>query len=128
MVNSCFQAVTTIGMPESKFILAQCATYLACSEKSNASYTAINKAQVIVKQTGDLSVPLLLRNASTRLMKDLDYCKDYKYAHDYANKFVNQEFLLYEMCGKKFFEPGDNTRESAMRAFLKIRWKDKYGY
>ena len=128
MANNCFQAVTTIGMPESRIILAQCVTYLACSEKSNASYTAINKAQAMVKQTGDLSVPLHLRNAPTKLMKDLDYGKDYKYAHDYANQFVDQEFLPDEMCGEKFFEPGDNTRESAMRAFLKIRWKDKYGY
>ena len=128
MANNCFQAVTTIGMPESRIILAQCVTYLACSEKSNASYTAINKAQAMVKQTGDLSVPLHLRNAPTKLMKDLDYGKDYKYAHDYANQFVDQEFLPDQMCGEKFFEPGDNTRESAMRAFLKIRWKDKYGY
>ena len=128
MANNCFQAVTTIGMPESRIILAQCVTYLACSEKSNASYTAINKAQAMVKQTGDLSVPLHLRNAPTKLMKDLDYGKDYKYAHDYANQFVDQEFLPDEMCGEKFFEPGNNTRESAMRAFLKIRWKDKYGY
>lgn len=128
MANNCFQAVTTIGMPESRIILAQCVTYLACSEKSNASYAAINQAQMMVKQTGNLSVPLHLRNAPTKLMKDLDYGKGYKYAHDYTNQFVDQEFLPDEMCGEKFFEPGNNTRESAMRAFLKIRWKDKYGY
>ncbi|MCS5663860.1 MAG: replication-associated recombination protein A [Flavobacteriales bacterium] len=128
MANNCFQAVRTIGMPESRIILSQCATYLASSEKSNAAYMAINKAQMTVKQTGSLSVPLHLRNAPTKLMKDLDYGKDYKYAHDYANNFVEQEFLPDEVRGQKFFEPGNNPREASMRAFLKTRWNDKYDY
>lgn len=128
MANNCFQAVSTIGMPESRIILSQCASYLASSEKSNAAYAAINKAMVAVKQMGSLSVPLHLRNAPTQLMKDLDYGKDYKYAHDYANNFVAQEFLPEGLKGSTFFEPGNNPREAAMREFLKIRWKDKYGY
>ena len=128
MANNCFQAVSTIGMPESRIILSQCASYLASSEKSNAAYAAINKAMVAVKQMGSLSVPLHLRNAPTQLMKDLDYGKDYKYAHDYVNNFVAQEFLPEGLKGHTFFEPGNNPREAAMREFLKIRWKDKYGY
>ena len=128
MANNCFQAVSTIGMPESRIILSQCASYLASSEKSNAAYAAINKAMVAVKQMGSLSVPLHLRNAPTQLMKDLDYGKDYKYAHDYDNNFVAQEFLPEGLKGHTFFEPGNNPREAAMREFLKIRWKDKYGY
>jgi len=128
MANNCFQAVSAIGMPESRIILSQCATYLASSAKSNTAYMAINKAQMTVKQTGDLSVPLHLRNAPTKLMKDLDYGKDYKYTHDYANNFVEQEFLPDEVSGQKFFEPGNNPREASMRAFLKSRWKDKYDY
>ncbi|MDA8895336.1 replication-associated recombination protein A [Flavobacteriales bacterium] len=128
MANNCFHAVSTIGMPESRIILSQCASYLASSEKSNAAYAAINKAMVAVKQMGSLSVPLHLRNAPTQLMKDLDYGKDYKYAHDYANNFVAQEFLPEGLKGHTFFEPGNNPREAAMREFLKIRWKDKYGY
>ena len=128
MANNCFLAVSTIGMPESRIILSQCASYLASSEKSNAAYAAINKAMVAVKQMGSLSVPLHLRNAPTQLMKDLDYGKDYKYAHDYANNFVAQEFLPEGLKGHTFFEPGNNPREAAMREFLKIRWKDKYGY
>jgi putative ATPase len=128
MANNCFLAVSTIGMPESRIILSQCASYLASSEKSNAAYAAINKAMVAVKQMGSLSVPLHLRNAPTQLMKDLDYGKDYKYAHDYDNNFVAQEFLPEGLKGHTFFEPGNNPREAAMREFLKIRWKDKYGY
>jgi putative ATPase len=128
MANNCFQAVSTIGMPESRIILSQCVTYLASSAKSNAAYMAINNAQIKVKQTGALSVPLHLRNAPTKLMKDLDYGKDYKYAHDYANNFVAQEFLPEEISGHKFFEPGNNPREASMREFLKTRWKEKYGY
>ena len=128
MANNCFQAVSTIGMPESRIILSQCASYLASSEKSNASYMAINKALVAVKQMGSLPVPLHLRNAPTKLMKDLDYGKDYKYAHDYANSFIAQEFLPEDLKGQTFFEPGNNPREASMRAFLKARWKEKYGY
>jgi len=128
MANNCFQAVSSIGMPESRIVLSQCVTYLASSAKSNASYMAINNAQMTIKQTGSLSVPLHLRNAPTKLMKDLDYGKDYKYSHDYSNSFVVQEFLPKEISGQKFFDPGNNAREASMREFLKTRWKDKYGY
>jgi putative ATPase len=128
MANNAFQAVTTIGYPESRIILSQCAIYLASSAKSNASYIAIGKAQQLVKQTGDLPVPLHLRNAPTKLMKELGYGDEYKYSHDYANNFAEQEFLPNEVADTKFFEPGDNARERELRTFLKNRWKDKYGY
>jgi putative ATPase len=128
MANNTFQAVTTIGYPESRIILSQCAVYLATSLKSNASYMAINKAQQIVKQTGDLSVPLHLRNAPTKLMKELGYGDDYKYAHDYENNFAEQQFLPDEIKDTKFYEPGNNSRENSTREFLKNRWKNKYGY
>ncbi|SFU31590.1 putative ATPase [Pustulibacterium marinum] len=128
MANNTFQAVTTIGYPESRIILSQCAVYLATSPKSNASYMAIGKAQQAVKATGDLSVPMHLRNAPTKLMKDLGYGEDYKYAHDYQNSFVDQNFLPDELTGTKFFEPGDNNREKSIREFLKNRWKDRYNY
>lgn len=128
MANNTFQAVTTIGYPESRIILSQCAIYLATSPKSNASYMAIGKAQQIVKQTGDLPVPLHLRNAPTKLMKELGYGDEYKYSHDYANNFAEQEFLPTEISETRFFEPADNARERELRVFLKNRWKDKYGY
>lgn len=128
MANNTFQAVTTIGYPESRIILSQCAIYLASSAKSNASYMAIGKAQQLVKQTGDLPVPLHLRNAPTKLMKELGYGDEYKYSHDYTNNFAEQEFLPDEVAETKFFEPGDNARERELRTFLKNRWKDKYGY
>ncbi|MES2813075.1 MAG: replication-associated recombination protein A [Bacteroidota bacterium] len=128
MANNTFQAVTTIGHPESRIILSQCAIYLATSAKSNASYIAIGKAQQIVKQTGDLPVPLHLRNAPTKLMKELGYGDEYKYSHDYTNNFAEQEFLPNEISATKFFEPADNARERELRQFLKNRWKDKYGY
>lgn len=128
MANNTFQAVTTIGYPESRIILSQCAIYLATSAKSNASYMAIGKAQQIVKQTGDLPVPLHLRNAPTKLMKELGYGDEYKYSHDYANNFAEQEFLPTEISETRFFEPADNARERELRVFLKNRWKDKYGY
>lgn len=128
MANNTFQAVTTIGYPESRIILSQCAIYLATSAKSNASYMAIGKAQQIVKQTGDLPVPLHLRNAPTKLMKELGYGEEYKYSHDYANNFTEQEFLPTEISETRFFEPGDNARERELRQFLKNRWKDKYDY
>ncbi len=128
MANNAFQAVTTIGYPESRIILSQCAIYLASSAKSNASYKAIGKAQQLVKQTGDLPVPLHLRNAPTKLMNELGYGDEYKYSHDYANNFAEQEFLPNEVSETKFFEPGDNARERELRTFLKNRWKDKYGY
>jgi putative ATPase len=128
MANNTFQAVATIGYPESRIILSQCAVYLATSPKSNASYQAIGKAQQIVKQTGDLSVPIHLRNAPTPLMKELGYGEDYKYSHDYANNFAEQEFLPEGISGTPIYEPGNNTRENSTREFLKNRWKDKYGY
>jgi len=126
IANSCFQAVTTIGYPEARILLSQCAIYLATSPKSNASYMAIGKAQQTVRQTGDLSVPLPLRNAPTKLMKDLGYGEDYKYAHNFENNFVEEEFLPDELSGTAFYEPGSNQRENAINEFLKNRWKDKY--
>ncbi len=128
LANNTFQAVSTIGYPESRIILSQCAIYLANSTKSNASYKAINEAQSLVKKTGDLSVPLHLRNAPTKLMKDLDYGKEYKYAHDYTGNFVDQEFMPDEIKGTCLYEPGRNAREEQFRKFLKDRWSDKYGY
>ncbi|HZJ20302.1 MAG TPA: replication-associated recombination protein A [Pricia sp.] len=126
IANNAFQAVTTIGYPEARIILSQCAIYLATSAKSNASYMAIGKAQQTVKQTGDLSVPLPLRNAPTKLMKDLGYGKEYKYAHNYQNNFVEEEFLPEELTGTPFYEPGNNARENAIKEFLEKRWKGKY--
>ena len=127
MANNTFQAVSIIGYPESRIILSQCAIYLANSPKSNASYEAIGKAQKLVQQTGDLSIPLHLRNAPTKLMKDLDYGKDYKYSHSYKNNFVVQEFLPEEIANTKLYEPGNNTRENNFRELLKKRW-EKYNY
>lgn len=126
IANSTFQAVTTIGYPEARIILSQCAIYLATSPKSNASYAAVGKAQQAVKQTGDLSVPLALRNAPTKLMKDLGYGEEYKYAHDYENNFVSLEFLPDQLSGTTFYKPGNNQRERGIKEFLKKRWKDKY--
>lgn len=128
MANNTFQAVAAIGYPESRIILSQCAVYLATSPKSNASYQAIGKAQQIVKQTGDLTVPIHLRNAPTPLMKELGYGEEYKYSHEYANNFAEQEFLPETISGTPIYEPGNNTRENSTREFLKNRWKDKYGY
>lgn len=128
MANNTFQAVTTIGYPESRILLSQCAIYLATSPKSNASYMAINTAQQIVKQTGDLSVPIHLRNAPTKLMKELGYGEEYKYSHDYANNFAEQEYLPEEIKNTPIYVPGENAREKTTREFLKNRWKDKYGY
>ncbi|MDO6813110.1 replication-associated recombination protein A [Tenacibaculum soleae] len=128
MANNTFQAVSVIGYPESRIILSQCAVYLANSAKSNASYMAIGEAQNLVKTTGDLSVPLHLRNAPTKLMKDLDYGKEYQYSHNYTGNFVNQEFLPDEIKNTKLYEPGNNTRENQFRELLKKRWKGKYNY
>ncbi|AZJ33833.1 replication-associated recombination protein A [Tenacibaculum sp. Mcav3-52] len=128
LANNTFQAVSVIGYPESRIILSQCAVYLANSAKSNASYMAIGEAQNLVKTTGDLSVPLHLRNAPTKLMKDLDYGKEYQYSHNYAGNFVNQEFLPDEIKNTKLYEPGNNARENQFRELLKQRWKDKYNY
>ena len=128
LANATFQAVNTIGYPEARIILSQCATYLAGSPKSNASYVAIKKAQKTVKDTGDLSVPLAIRNAPTQLMKELGYGDGYAYAHDYEKNFVASEFLPEEISGTEFYQPGNSQRENAIRAFLKQRWKDKYNF
>ncbi|MEL6305921.1 MAG: replication-associated recombination protein A [Bacteroidota bacterium] len=128
LANTTFQAVNTIGYPEARIVLSQCATYLASSAKSNASYMAIKKAQQTVKETGDLSVPLPLRNAPTKLMKELGYGKGYQYAHDFEDNFVDSEFLPDGISGKVFYEPAQNPRENAIREALKKRWKGKYGY
>lgn len=128
MANNCFQAVNTIGFPESRIILSQTAIYLASSAKSNASYIAIDKAIATVKKTGSLSVPLHLRNAPTKLMKELDYGKDYQYAHNHQGNFVNLEFLPSEISGTTFYDPGKNPIEEKIREKLKGNWGDKYGY
>ncbi|MBO4645498.1 MAG: PorP/SprF family type IX secretion system membrane protein [Bacteroidales bacterium] len=128
LANTCFQAVHQIGMPEARIILSQTAVYLASSPKSNASYLAIDEALDWVKKTGDLPVPLHLRNAPTRLMKDLGYHDGYLYAHDYEQNFVNQEFLPEQIRGKKFYEPQNNARENELRRYLRNCWKDKYRY
>ena len=128
LANNCFTAVNVIGMPEARIILSQCVTYLACCNKSNASYIAINDAFNLVDKTGDLAVPLQLRNSPTKLMKQLDYGTDYKYAHDYENNFTEQEFLPDHIKGTKIYEPGNNDRETEQRKYLKKLWKEKYGY
>lgn len=128
LANNTFQAVSIIGNPESRIILSQCAVYLANSTKSNASYLAIGAAQSLVRETGDLSVPLQLRNAPTKLMKELDYGKEYQYSHNYPNNFVAQEFLPEEISGTKLYEPGENQRENQFREILKNRWKNRYDY
>jgi putative ATPase len=128
IANACFQSVQVIGYPESNIILSQAAVYLATSPKSNSSYMAIWEAQELVKQTGNLPVPLHLRNAPSKLMKELGYGKNYKYAHDYEQNFVPQEFLPEQIQNKKLFEPGNNPRENEMRKNLRNWWGDKYGY
>ena len=128
LANSTFQSVQVIGHPESRIILSQCAIYLATSPKSNSAYMSINQAQELVKKTGDLSVPLHLRNAPTKLMKDLDYGKNYQYAHQFDNHFVNQEFLPEELSNTKLYAPNENVREQANKDFLKKRWENKYDY
>ncbi|OAD42989.1 replication-associated recombination protein A [Polaribacter atrinae] len=128
LANNTFQAVSVVGYPESRIILSQCAIYLANSAKSNASYMAINDAINLVQKTGDLSIPIHLRNAPTKLMKDLDYGKNYKYSHNYPNNFVAQEFLPEEISGTKLYEPGNNARENQFRDILKNRWKNNYDY
>lgn len=128
IATNCFQAVNLIGYPESRIILSQCTTYLASSPKSNAAYVAIKDAQSLVRETGDLSIPLHLRNAPTKFMKDQDYGKGYKYAHSYPGNFAEQEFLPSEISGTKLYDPGENARETEMRKRLKSLWKEKYGY
>jgi len=128
VANSAYQAVHAIGYPECRITLAQCTVYLATSAKSNASYAAIGDAQAKVRETGDLSVPLHIRNAPTKLMKELGYGKDYKYAHSYDQGFVEQEFLPEEIIGSTFYQPGKNKRESSIKEWLKSLWKSKYDY
>lgn len=128
LATNTFEAVNIIGYPESRIILSQCAVYLATSVKSNASYVAINDAMSKVKQHGDLPVPLHLRNAPTKLMQTMDYGKNYKYAHNFDDNFINVEFLPDKIANTKFYEPGNNAREEEIRKFLKVRWKEKYGY
>jgi putative ATPase len=128
IATSTFQAVAMIGYPESRIILSQCAIYLASSAKSNASYMAISNAQQLVAQTGDLLVPMAIRNAPTKLMKEMGYGKEYQYAHDFKGNFANMEFLPDEIVGKQLYNPGNNPRENELRNTLKHLWKEKYGY
>ena len=128
LANNTFQAVNVIGYPESRIILSQCAIYLASSVKSNASYQAIGEALDLVKKNGDLPVPLHLRNAPTNIMKQMDYGKDYKYAHQYEGNFIVQQYLPDKLEGTRIYSPQQNPREEEIRKFLKSKWKDKYGY
>jgi putative ATPase len=128
LATSCFQAVEMIGYPECRIILSQAVTYLASSVKSNAAYMAINNAQALVKQTGDLSVPLHIRNAPTKLMKDIGYGKSYQYAHDFPGNFAEQEFMPEQISGVTLYEPGNNASEQRLREYLRQCWKEKYGY
>ena len=128
LATSCFQAVEMIGYPECRIILSQAVTYLASSPKSNAAYMAINNAQALVSKTGDLPVPLPIRNAPTGLMKNMDYGKGYKYAHDYDGNFVNQEFLPDAIAGTKLYDPANNPTEARLREYLRNCWREKYSY
>ncbi|PUZ28963.1 AAA family ATPase [Chitinophaga parva] len=128
MATNCFQAVTMIGYPEARIILSQCATYLAASPKSNAAYMAINQAQSLVAQTGDLPVPLHIRNAPTKLMKQQGYGKDYKYSHDFEHHFAPQEYLPDAITNTRLYDPAHNPREDELRKYLRALWKEKYGY
>ena len=128
LANATFDAVNKIGYPESRIILSQCATYLASSVKSNASYEAINLAQAAINKIGDLPVPLHIRNAPTNLMKTMDYGKGYKYAHSFEGNFAEQEYLPDKIMNTKFYDPGNNARENELRKYLKEKWGDKYGY
>jgi len=128
LATACFQAVTMIGYPECDLILSQCVIYLATSAKSNSATTAIGAAKEAVNRHGDQPVPLHIRNAPTKLMKDLNYGKDYKYAHSFEGNFADQEFLPDKLKGARFYEPGNNAREIEIRNNLKKWWKEKYGY
>ena len=128
MATTTFQAVDVIGYPEARIILGQCAVYLACSPKSNASYVAIDAALQVVREKGDLPVPLSIRNAPTGLMKDMGYGKGYQYAHNHQGNFADMEFLPDQLRGSKFYEPGNNPREEEFRNFLRKLWREKYGY
>jgi putative ATPase len=126
MANTTFEAVEKIGWPESRIILSQCAIYLATSPKGNAAYMAINQAQELVKNTGDLSVPVHLRNAPTKLMSELGYGADYKYSHQYSGNFIAQEFLPSEISKQNFFSAGSSKKEQEIEQFINTHWKDKY--
>lgn len=128
IATNAFQAVTMIGYPEGRIVLSQAVTYLASSPKSNAAYMAINQAQSLVRRTGDLPIPMPIRNAPTKLMKEEGYGKGYKYSHDFPGNFALQEFLPEEIKGTKLYDPGKNAREEEMRKRLKSMWKEKYGY
>ncbi len=128
LANAAFEAVNKIGYPEARIILSQCTTYLAASSKSNASYMAIDQALAAVRSKGDLPVPLHIRNAPTKLMKNMGYNKGYQYSHSYDSNFSPQEYLPNELSGTVFYEPGKNAREEELRKYLKNLWKDKYGY
>jgi putative ATPase len=128
MANNCFQAVDVIGYPECDLILAQTVIYLATSDKSNSVLTAIRSARQTVRSTGDLAVPLHLRNAPTKLMKDLNYGNGYQYAHDFPGHFISQEYLPQGLSGNRFYEPGPNDREQSIKAWLRKNWHNKYGY
>ena len=128
LANACFEAVSKIGYPECRITLSQCAVYLACSVKSNSTYMALNEAQSAVRRFGDLPVPLHIRNAPTKLMKQMGYSDGYKYAHDYQGNFAQQEYLPQELAGNRFYTPGENARENDTRKLLHARWGEKYGY
>ena len=128
LANSTFQAVSSVGYPEARILLSECAIYLATSPKSNTASKAINEASEKIKVTGNLQVPLHLRNAPTKLMNKLGYGEGYKYSHDFQNQFTNQEYLPDEITGTKLYEPGKNKKEDSIRDFLKLRWKNKYNY
>lgn len=128
MANTCFDAVAKIGYPECDIILSQTAVYLATSAKSNSTYKAIRNCRNLVKETGDLPVPLNIRNAPTKLMSDLGYGENYQYAHNYEGNFVEHEFMPEHLIGQRIYEPSNNKRELAIRADLKLKWKEKYGY
>jgi len=128
MATTAFQAVQAVGFPEARIILSEAVIYLATSPKSNSAYMAINQAQDLVRKTGGLPVPLHLRNAPTKLMKELDYGKDYRYAHDFSNNFVAEEFLPNEVSGTKLFDPQHNAQEEKIRQTLQQQWKEKYEY
>lgn len=128
MANNTFQAISVIGLPEARIILSQCVIYLASSPKSNSAYMAINKAQELVKKTGDLEVPLSLRNAPTKLMKDLDYGKAYPYAHDYNGNFAYHDFLPESISNENLYQTAENAKEKQLKSFLERRWKDKYEF
>ncbi len=128
MANACFEAVNKIGYPEANIILSQCATYLAASAKSNAAVVAISEAMAAVRRHGDLPVPMHIRNAPTKLMKNMDYGKGYQYSHSYDNNFSPQEYLPEKLSGTRFYEPGKNAREEELRKHLRLLWKEKYGY